>query len=68
LNTRPAGKGNAMLTTIQEIYFDLTDLIEENEEQLAEIKINGFSEFENLLEFIREQRDKMSDLEDCVRG
>jgi hypothetical protein len=57
-----------MLTTIQEIYFDLTDLIEENEEQLAEIKINGFSEFENLLEFIREQRDKMSDLEDCVRG
>lgn len=51
-----------MLTTIQEVYFDLTDLIESG--QIDDIQIEGFTEFETLREFLEEQRRKMSDLED----
>ena len=53
-----------MLTTIQEIYCDLCDLLENNEEALANIKIEGFSEFETLGEFLEEQKTKVSWLED----
>ena len=52
-----------MLTTIQEIYFDLCDLLENNE-ALANIKIEGFSEFDTLGEFLEEQKTKVSWLED----
>lgn len=53
-----------MLTTIQEIYFDLCDLLENNGEALADIPIEGFSEFETLGEFLEEQKAKVSSLED----
>ena len=55
-----------MLTTIQEVYFDLTDLIESG--QIDDIKIEGFTEFETLREFLEEQRAKMSWLEDELTG
>jgi hypothetical protein len=51
-----------MLTTVQEIYFDLCDLLENND--LNDIKIEGFSEFETLGEFLEEQKAKVGWLED----
>ena len=53
-----------MLTTIQEIYFDLCDLLENNGDALANIPIEGFSEFETLGEFLEEQKAKVGWLED----
>jgi hypothetical protein len=54
-----------MQTTIQEIYFDLCDLIEENENLLS-LKLEGFSEFETLGEFLEEQKAKIAWLEDEI--
>lgn len=54
-----------MQTTIQEIYFDLCDLIEENENLLS-LKIEGFGEFETLGEFLEEQKAKIAWLEDEI--
>ena len=48
------------LTLIQEVYFDLCDLLDNNE--LAE-KIEGFYEFEDLRDFIHEQKQKISQIE-----
>lgn len=56
-----------MLSTIQEMYFDITDLIENNEE-LLDLKIEGFAEFETLGEFLEEQRTKVSGIEDELEG
>jgi hypothetical protein len=50
------------ITTMQEIYFDLTDLIDQIENGEAKnIKLKEFAEFDNLLEFLQEQRDKLAD-------
>lgn len=56
-----------MLTTIQEVLFDLIDLADNNPEMMC-LKIEGFGEFETLGEFIQEQREKMEDLEEEVEG
>ena len=56
-----------MKTTIQEALFDLIDLAENNPEMMN-LKIVGFSEFETLGEFIQEQREKMEDLEEEAGG
>ena len=49
-----------ILTLSQEIYFDLCDLLDNN--GLAE-KIEGFYEFEDLRDFIHEQKQKISQIE-----
>ena len=49
-----------MITTVQEVLFDLIDLLDNND--LTQ-KINGFEEFSNLREFILEQKTKMEELE-----
>ena len=46
-----------MLTTLQEIYFDLCDLIDSG--QVDDIAISEFAEFETLREFLVEQREKL---------
>ena len=56
-----------MITTIQEVLFDLIDLAENNPEMMN-LKIDGFSEFDTLGEFIQEQREKMEDLEEEAGG
>ncbi len=50
-----------LLTSVQEIYFDLTDL--ENNLYAKGIELNGFDEFDNLQSFIDEQKMKLNYLE-----
>ena len=53
-----------LLTTVQEVYFDLCDLIDSG--QADDITISGFDEFETLLEFLEEQKMKLSSIEDAL--
>lgn len=46
-----------LLTTLQEIYFDLCDLIDSGD--VDDITINEPTEFETLREFLVEQRTKL---------
>ena len=48
------------LTLVQEVYFDLCDLLDNNE--LSE-SIEGLSEFDDMREFITEQRRKLALIE-----
>ena len=48
------------LTLVQEVYFDLCDLLDNNE--LNE-SIEGLFEFSDLREFIQEQKDKLAQIE-----
>jgi len=48
------------LTLIQEVYFDLCDLLDHNE---LDDSIDGFFEFDNLRECLQEQRDKIARIE-----
>lgn len=50
-----------LLTTIQEVYFDLEDLQKNN--YLKGVKVEGFEEFDNLRDFIDEQISKLTYLE-----
>jgi hypothetical protein len=50
------------LHNLQEIYFDLVDLIENNP-NLLKIKIDGLEEFSNLGEFLFEQKTKLEIIE-----
>jgi hypothetical protein len=56
------GRGRAMTdkekTTLQEIYFDLCDLIDSG--QVHDIALTEFQEFNTVLEFLEEQRDKIA--------
>jgi hypothetical protein len=54
-----------LLTTVQEIYFDLVDL--ESQLYLKGIELKGFEEFSNLLEFVDEQRGKLLYLENHMK-
>jgi len=45
-------------TTLQEIYFDLCDLIDSG--QAHDIALTDFAEFSTMLEFLEEQRDKLA--------
>lgn len=49
---------DANKTTLQEIYFDLCDLIESG--QAHDIALTDFAEFSTMLEFLEEQRDKIA--------
>jgi hypothetical protein len=50
-----------LLTTVQEVYFDLCDL--DNNNELKNIKVKGFEEFKNLRDLIDEQINKLNYLE-----
>lgn len=54
-----------MLTSVQEVLFDLTDLLESNP-HLMTVKIEGFNEFDTLGEFLQEQKAKVQYIEDCI--
>lgn len=49
-------------TLVQEIFFDICDLIDSG--QIDDIQIRGFDEFETLREFLEEQKVKLELLED----
>lgn len=51
-----------MRTTLQEIFFDLCDLLDSG--QVDDIQLDGFAEFETLREFLEEQKAKIESLED----
>ena len=59
------GIENNLLTTIQEVYFDLEDLQQNN--YLKGVKVEGFEEFNNLRDFIDEQISKLNYLENHYR-
>ena len=48
-----------LLTTAQEVLFDLHDLLNENDDQF----IDGFSEFKTLHEYLGDQIAKMTKIE-----
>lgn len=48
------------LTLIQEIYFDLCDLLDNNE---LDDRIEGLQEFDTLRDFMYEQKAKLSRIE-----
>lgn len=48
-------------TLVQEIYFDICDLI--NSGQIDDFALKGFQEFETLLEFLEEQKAKLERIE-----
>lgn len=52
---------NNTLTTIQEVYFDLCDILENND--YSDIKIEGLYEFDDLREFLIEQKNKLAEIE-----
>jgi hypothetical protein len=52
---------NRQLTLLQEVYFDICDLMDSRE--VDDICINGFSEFKTVLEFLEEQKQKLATIE-----
>lgn len=52
---------NNTLTTVQEVYFDLCDILENND--YSNIKVDGLYEFDDLREFLIEQKNKLAELE-----
>lgn len=52
---------NNTLTTVQEVYFDLCDILDNND--YSDIKIEGLHEFEDLREFLIEQKNKLAEIE-----
>lgn len=50
-----------MLTTLQEIYFDVCDLIDSG--QIDDFALRGFQEFKTLREFMEEQKGKLEAVE-----
>jgi hypothetical protein len=53
------------LTKLQEVYFDLKDLL--NSGEIDDIVLDGFQEFETLREFIEEQIDKIEQVEEDIK-
>lgn len=52
---------NNTLTAVQEVYFDLCDILENND--YSDVKIEGLYEFEDLREFLIEQKNKLAEIE-----
>ena len=48
-------------TLIQEVYFDICDLLNSN--QADDFILSGFQEFETLREFLEEQKKKLEQIE-----
>ncbi len=55
---------NYTLTKIQEVYYDLCDILEKND--YSKTRIKGFAEFEDLREFLTEQKNKLAEIEIAV--
>lgn len=49
------------LTLIQEVYFDICDAIDNGD--LYDYEIQGFEEFSTVLEFLKEQKTKLEQIE-----
>ena len=49
------------LTLVQEVYFDLCDILENND--YSKTKVKGLYEFDDLREFLTEQRNKLAEIE-----
>jgi len=55
-----------LLTRVQEVYFDLCDLI--NSGDIDDINLLSFDEFNTLREFLEEQRGKLAEIEERIGG
>jgi hypothetical protein len=49
-----------LLTLVQEVYFDLCDILDNNE---LDDKIKGLYEFDTVRDFMSEQREKLARIE-----
>jgi hypothetical protein len=49
------------LTTVQEVYFDLCDILDNND--YSSVKVEGLFDFEDLQEFLVEQKRKLAEIE-----
>jgi len=56
---------SATITKVQEVFFDLCDLL--NSGQIDNIKLSGFQEFATLREFLEEQKNKLTEIEESVK-
>ena len=52
-----------LITLVQEVYFDLCDVLDHNE---MDDRIDGFQEFDTLRDFMYEQKDKLSRIEKII--
>lgn len=52
------------LTLLQEVFFDICDLLDSRE--VDRIKLKSFDEFETLGEFLQEQKQKLAQIEGAV--
>ena len=52
---------SATITKVQEVYFDLCDLL--NSRQIDNITLSGFQEFDTLREFLEEQKNKLVEID-----
>ena len=52
-----------LINLVQEIYFDFCDILDHNE---LEMMLDGFQEFDDLREFILEQKHKISQIEKII--
>jgi hypothetical protein len=53
-----------MKTKVQEILFDLIDILEQND--FKHVKIEGFQEFDTLEDFLQEQKEKIESIESSL--
>ncbi len=51
------------LTLVQEVYFDLCDILDNNE---LDDRIKGFSEFDSIRDFMIEQKQKLARIEKAL--
>jgi len=54
-----------LTTLVQEVYFDICDAIEEG--NLYDTPIDGFDEFNTVLEFLKEQKSKLQTIEMLIK-
>ncbi len=53
-----------LLTKVQEVYFDLCDILTNND--LDNVEIEGFIEFDTVREFLEEQKTKLAEIERAI--
>jgi len=53
-----------MKTKIQEVLFDLIDILEKND--FKHVKIEGFQEFNTLEDFLKEQKEKIEAIDELL--
>ena len=52
-----------LITLVQEVYFDLCDVLDHNE---MDDRLDGFQEFDTLRDFMYAQKDKLSRIEKII--